>query len=71
MTYTNKFIQTLITTAMRFYAKKSVYYIDNTVKKYSNFREYLVKCDKCNINNPFFNNINYHYNCLNCRLSVR
>ncbi len=50
----NKFLQILLQTAMRFYARKAVYTFDQTIKKLSNYDDLSIECDSCNYKTLFF-----------------
>lgn len=71
----DKFLQILLQTAMRFYARKAVYTFDSQVKKALNYSKFNVTCDTCeHVNNYsdysiFFDT--FKFNCNKCRCYFR
>lgn len=68
---TEKFIQILIQTAMRYYARKVVFTFDQQLRKAVNYNKLTVICDSCNTKNSFLDYSIFiektTHDCLNCR----
>lgn len=67
----SKFMFILIQTLMRFYAKKIVYFFDDTVKSHLSKKNFSILCEECNTLHFFktyssIHKSNYH-SCHYCR----
>ena len=70
-TLVNKFTQILLMTAMRFYARKIVYNVDNQIKHLSNYNKLSITCTTCEHKHSFVDHTLLYnadnFICSNCR----
>jgi hypothetical protein len=68
-TLMNRFVQSIILAGLRFYAKKAIFVLDDTIKKYSQFSKFIVTCDECQQQNSYLHQklLTITDTCIACR----